>query len=349
MHGVARYTLFLLLFSFSSSAQDASFSQYYLNPLHTNPANTGINPGLRMNMNHRSLWLNIPSVFPTFSLSADAQLPHIASGIGMNVYRDVEGEGYLHTQSFGGYYSYMAELDPKRWYFNAGFNTALVSKRIDWSKLVFSDQIDPVLGVVKPSASPAPTFQSVVYPDFNVGWVLRHVQKNRRRGLTLTYNLGFALHHLVKPNESIWRMSSPLPRRYVAHADVLIPFKTDLKSHKRYLVNPMVMWEYQEPMRTFLVSTIALISPVYVGLGYRNQTPAIPDIKHADAMVVTFGLNDILPNRDIYYKVGYSYDLTISDLKSNTHGSHELALVIENRKFSLSRNKSRKKFECSSF
>lgn len=338
-----------MLFATAAAAQDASFSQFFLNPLYTNPAYTGVNPGLRANLNYRTLWPNIPSRFPTYSLSCDAQVPHIASGVGLNLFNDVEGEGTLHTQSVGVFYSYMAELSPKRWFFNAGFNTALVSKRIDWSSLVFSDQIDPVLGVVKPTNSPAPSMQNVFYPDFNVGFLLRHNYKNRHRGLTLTYNLGFAIHHLVKPNESILRMTSPLPRRYALHADVLIPFKTDAKSHKRYLINPMFMWENQEPMNTFIGSCVALISPVYVGLAYRNQTPLVADLKRADAMIITFGLNDVLPKKNLNYKLGYSYDLTVSNLKASTQGSHEIALVVENRKFSFTRNKAKKKFECATF
>ena len=337
-------------FAFDAHAQDPSFSQSYLNQMYLNPAYTGVNPGLRLGVNYRALWTNIPSRFPTYSIAADVQLPHVASGLGLNAMRDTEGEGYLRTQSFGAFYSYMAELDPKRWYFNAGFQTQLVSKTIDWDKLVFSDQIHPVLGVTGPTGSPRPVAENILYPDFSAGFLLRHVHKNRRRGMTLTYNLGFAMHHLVKPNESILRMTSALPRRYVLHADVLLPFKTDLKSHKRYLINPYAVWEHQEPMRTFAAGCLALFTPIYVGMAYRNQTPLIANLRKADALVVTFGLNDVLPQRDIIYKLGYSYDLTVSNLKSNTHGTHEIALVLENRKFSFVKSAAtKKKFICPAF
>jgi len=334
----------------AANAQDPSFSQFFLNPLYLNPANAGINPGIRAAVNYRNLWGNIPSRFPTFAVSGDAQLPHVASGLGLSAMHDVEGEGSLHTQTFGVYYSYMAELDPKRWYLNAGFNTNLVSKRIDWNALVFSDQIDPVLGLVRPTTSQTPVAENVLYPDFNTGAILRHVHMNRRRGMTLTYTLGFAVNHLIKPNESILRITSALPRRYLLHADVLVPFKTDLKSHKRYLINPMVVWEQQAPMNTFMAGCLALFTPVYVGILYRNQTPMIANVQKADAMVVTFGLNDVLPKSDWTYKLGYSYDLTVSGLKSNTHGSHEIALVVENRKFTFVKSAAaKKKFICPAF
>ena len=66
--------------------------------------------------------------------------------------------------------------------------------------------------------------------------------------------------------------------------------------------------------------------PVFAGLWYRGipllkaYAPGIPN-NDAIAAVIGFKVND--------WRFGYSYDLTISRLASNTGGAHELTLVYE--------------------
>ncbi|GDX47681.1 hypothetical protein LBMAG25_04990 [Bacteroidota bacterium] len=336
---------------FSSSAlraQDPTFSQFYLNPLYVNPAYAGMNEGLRVCANYRNLWGRIPSRFPTYSLSVDAQNLSISSGLGFNIISDTEGEGSLRTQSFGVFYSYRAILIPKHMIFHGGIQTSIVSRRVDWSSLIFSDQIDPVLGVVKPTATPEPNQQNVFYPDFSAGGVLRFNHNTRRKKLLATWTLGAAIHHLVQPNESIIRQRSVLPRRFVGQAGVLIPIRHEVTRNK-IAINPQVLYEQQGPMRTFMASVTTLVQPVYAGIGVRNQTPLIPDIRRQDALFISFGLNSNW-NKEIFYKMGYSYDLTVSQLKASTAGTHELALVIEFKKFSFNKRLNpKKKTECPDF
>lgn len=232
--------LFSICFATVVYAQDPTFSQFYLNPLYVNPAYTGMNEGLRICANYRNLWGKIPSRFPSYSISADAQNLSISSGLGMNMTNDLEGEGSLRTQSFGAFYAYRAILIPKHMVFHGGIQTSIVSRRIDWSSLVFSDQIDPVLGVVKPTATPEPNQQSVFYPDFSAGGILRFNHNTKRKKLLATWTLGFAIHHLVQPNESIVRQRSILPRRYVGHLGVLIPVRYEVSRNKIH-INPQGM------------------------------------------------------------------------------------------------------------
>lgn len=345
---VLRIAVLLLINCAVSLAQDPTFSQFYLNPLYVNPAYTGMNEGLRICANYRNLWGNIPSRFPSYSISADAQNLSISSGLGLNMVSDLEGEGSLRTQSLGLFYAYRAILIPKHMVFHGGIQTSLVSRQIDWSALVFSDQIDPVLGVVRPSATPAPNQQNVFYPDFSAGGILRFNHNTKRKKLLATWTLGFAVHHLIQPNESIIRQRSILPRRFVGHMGVLIPVRHEVTRNK-IAINPQVMYERQGPMSTFTASVTTLVQPVYAGVAVRNQTPLIPDVRRQDAMIVTFGLNNNW-NNEIFYKVGYSYDLTVSNLKSNTAGTHEIAIVVEFKKFAFKKGlNAKKKTECPDF
>lgn len=332
-----------------TKAQDATFSQFYFNQLYVNPAFTGINSGLRAGVNYRSLWTNIPSKFPTYSVSIDAQDLALSSGIGLNAWSDTEGEGGLRTQCISGLYSYRMILSPKNWVFQAGFQTSIINKKVDWSKLIFSDQLHPLFGITGPTGNPYPYQQATTFADFSAGALIKGNQRNRIKNLIATYTFGAAIHHMVQPDESILGSGSRLPKNIVIHAGAVIPVRYEVKKYKILLV-PNLMWEHQSTMSEFIASFNVTMKPLFAGLSYRNQTPLIADFKRADAIIVNFGLAGDKNKESIVYKIGYSYDLTISDLRSNTAGTHELALIIEFREFKFNNAGSpKKRLECPDF
>ncbi len=343
-------SVFLLLTSsYCSKAQDPTFSQYYFNQLYVNPAFTGINSGLRAGVNYRALWPRIPSKFPTYSLAIDAQDLSLSSGIGLNAWSDTEGEGYLRTQCISGLYSYRVILSPKNWVFQAGFKTSIINKKIDWSRLVFSDQLHPLFGITGPSSNPVPYQQSRTFVDFTIGALIKGNQRSRLKNLIATYTFGAALHHVTQPDESITGQVSRLPQNLVLHAGAVIPVRYEVKRYK-ILLAPSIMWEHQTTMREFNFSFNVLMKPLFAGLSYRNQTPMLFEIKKADAIIVNVGLAGDQNKESVVYKMGYSYDLTISDLRSNTQGTHEIALIIEFRNFKFNnRSNPKKKLECPNF
>ena len=349
-----RYRLLSVIFLLSVtvhfvSAQDATFSQFYFNQLYVNPAFTGINPGLRAGVNYRALWPNIPSKFPTYSVAIDAQDLALSSGIGLHAWSDTEGEGYLRTQCISGLYSYRMILSPKNWVFQAGFQTSIINKKIDWSQLVFSDQLHPLFGITGPSANPTPYQQSTTFADFTAGALIKGNQRSRIKNIIATYTFGAAIHHLVQPDESILGSASRLPKNIVIHAGAVIPVRYEVKKYKILLV-PNLMWEHQSTMSEFIASFNVMMKPLFAGLSYRNQTPLIADLKRADAIIINFGLAGDKNKESIVYKIGYSYDLTISDLRSNTAGTHEIALIIEFRDFKFNNSGSpKRKLECPNF
>ncbi|MEI7802835.1 MAG: PorP/SprF family type IX secretion system membrane protein, partial [Bacteroidota bacterium] len=239
--------LFLSVTVQISKAQDATFSQFYFNQLYVNPAFTGINSGLRVGVNYRALWPNIPSKFPTYSVAIDAQDLALSSGIGLHAWSDTEGEGYLRTQCISGLYSCRMILSPKNWVFQAGFQTSVINKKVDWSKLVFSDQLHPLFGITGPTGNPTPYQQSITFVDFTVGALIKGNQRNRIKNLIATYTFGVAGHHIVQPDESILGSGSRLPKNIVIHAGAVIPVRYEVKKYKILLV-PNLLWEHQSTM-----------------------------------------------------------------------------------------------------
>jgi len=323
--------------------QDPTFSQFDYNPLYYNPAMTGLIPntesGIRMNMLYRSLWTNVPSSFNTYSFSADMQSPCIKSGQGIIAVNDVEGEGKMITSKIGGLFSYRILLNKHGDLLQAGAEVDYVQTKIDWGKLVFSDQVDSLNGISLPTGNINPNKESSSFPDFHFGVVTRFQLKYHQR-LGSVLLMGFAAHHITEPNESILGSSAILPMKLTFHGYWL--FILNNKYHhqdKSFQVGPTFMWEFQdvtntvftdfeEPFQTFDIGLAIKKLPLYFSLAYRNKTPLIVDAPHSDALIVHVALSESNPDSKIQYRIGYSYDLTLSKLSPSTGGSHEISIQM---------------------
>ena len=130
-------------------SQDLHFSQFFNNPLLTNPANTGFIPDAdyRLGASYRNQYSNIMAVpYKTMSIYGDAQVfrNKIESGwlgLGGVILRDVAGSGSLTSTKIYGSVAYHQMLGLSS-LLTAGFNLGWANKRIDQSKLTFPDQFD---------------------------------------------------------------------------------------------------------------------------------------------------------------------------------------------------------------
>lgn len=339
---VKKLAIIICLFEFISSgvkAQDPTFSQFNFNPLYFNPAFTGIDPGLRINSTYRSLWSSIPSSFRTYSIAADMQSLCLSSGQGIVVMKDIEGEGGMKTTKAGAFYSYRIVLLPEDAILQAGVEMDYVQKSIDWDKLVFSDQIDSLTPVIIPTQNVPPNQEFSSYPDFHFGLVGRfNLHKKRSREFS-TLTLGFAIHHLTTPDESIFGVSSPLPQKLTVNGSWA--FNIDNRSkHRNYpmLFGPTFLWEMQDvtrsyapnfnrPFKTFNIGLAFSSLPLYASVYYRNMTPLFLDLEHSDAMILQLAFNGKATD-EFNYRIGYSYDVTLSELKDVSGGSHEISIQI---------------------
>ena len=123
------------------------------------------------------------------------------------------------------------------------------------------------------------------------------------------YNAGFVIHHLTKLNESfIAGANSPLSRRYSMHGSII------LKSGKFNISPHMLYWTQGslQQLNTGFYINRGLLS---TGLIY-GHAPQNPDI-----LVVSLGI------RHKYFRIGYSYDISVSKLGMKLYGSHEFYLT----------------------
>lgn len=299
--------LFTTTCTLSVQAQDPEFTQFYGNPIYTNPAFAGAGPGCggRIVVAYRNQWPSLSRTYETYSASFDRHYDNLAGGIGVLVTNDVAGVGLLTTRTVSGIYSYEIPVN-RELTVRAGVQASFYQKSIDFSKLRFSDQIEPRVGFVNNTQEPLPN-NSISFPNFSTG-VLAYTEK---------YYAGFAIHNLIEPNQSFYRSTAPgsnLPRRYTLHAGMTIPVGN---RKNNFTISPNILFMVQRQFTQLNFGFYMNKSSFVTGLWWRQTRP------NADALMVLIGF------KTGSFKFGYSYDLTVSDARVAATGSHEISCGIE--------------------
>jgi type IX secretion system PorP/SprF family membrane protein len=316
--------IILLLLSVKLNAQDPSFSQFYFNQLYFNPAFSGLSGGLNVNLDHRILWPNLPGKFNTSKFSGDIDISGVngMGGIGLLTTSDVEGDGSLKTFNLGipisirpiNFFNDVVAEKSRYINFQTGFLISMIYKSINWDKFVFSDQFDPVDGIVRPSSFIAPKESGIIFPDFAFGMVGDYQNAPFGRSHKNNWNVraGFAFQHITQPDYSFLGVDSKLPVKFVGHINFNFPVLKD----ENFVIAPAFVYEKQSGMQTVFLGSNILWRSLFIGGWYRRYT-------NADAIAFVTGLK---LGQNYRFYISYSYDMTISKLASATLGSHEINL-----------------------
>jgi len=295
--------------------QDAHYSQFYRDPLYTNPAQTGaFNGSYRFTGHHRNQWRAIGRPFETYGISADAanafRLPGI--GLGLNVFNDVAGDGNLSDLMAQLAVSYTIKLTPDSTrLLTIGAQGGYYRKQIDFNALTFDDQYRN--DRFQPGIATAETINrsSINSGQLHIGALYRQFWTN---GVIM--NVGFAWNNITRPNQSFTDEDIPLAWRYSLHGDFTVPLKGNWAALPGFLAMT------QGPHRELLLGsniryTLDKRSYHYrafqLGAWYRVQ----------DAVVAFLGLDW---GR---WQFGASYDVNVSTLERATgnRGGFELSVI----------------------
>lgn len=287
-------------------AQDPEFTQFYANPLYLNPAFAGSLKCPRFVMNYRNQWPSLTGNFVTTSASYDQNVQTIQGGLGLLVMNDRAAQGTLNTTTVSGMYSYAQNIS-RKFTIRAALQASYLQKSLDWSRLTFGDQIDPRKGFIY-NTNDVQRGGTVKAIDFSAGLV----------GYSDRFYGGIAVHHLNEPNESLILGTSRLPMKYTVHAGALIPIEKKSRDNDARL-SPNILYRRQGEFQQLNLGLYVQKGPLVAGVWFRGllfgQT-------YRDAFIATLGIQtDVV-------RVGYSYDVTISELTPSTGGSHEVSLGI---------------------
>ena len=308
-----KVTLILLLFVLGMqgvNAQDVGFSQFYANPIYLNPAFAGSKVAPRISLTYRSQWPGLVSAFTTVSGSYDQYIPDLHGGIGAIVMTDRQGDhGTLQTTSLGAAYSFRFRVYEDI-YINLALQASVVNTNLSWdlNHLRFPDQIDPNNGYINQTSATAPDKTSIFYPDFATGLMVYGP----------AWYAGFAAHHLNQPSQGFYSQD-PVPLKLTANAGGLINLSEERRRQSSLglgqpVVSPNFIYQYQGGFHYFNYGLYLDWMPFLVGVWYRNG------VENSDAFIFMVGL------QQDFFKVGYSYDVTVSKLANQTAGAHEVTL-----------------------
>lgn len=298
-----------ILFATNSFAQDPQFSQFYAVPIYTNPALTGASGNIRFNAAYRDQYIGVSNNFKTSYAGIDAHVNKLG-GIGATFLNDVAGDGRLTTNQASLSYSFYTPLSRKV-RMRAAVQATFVQKSYDFSKFRFGDQIDDRLGFVYPTQEPIGS-QNRMFPNFGTGIVV----------YSETFFAGFAAHNLTEPNQSFYYENSPkeefkLPRRYTAHAGLNIALTHERNEEQRVILSPSILYMSQRNFNQLNLGMYVKKQALTAGLWFRQTS------KNTDAAIVMLGVK--FPK----FRLGYSYDVTVSGARTATQGSHEVSMAFE--------------------
>ncbi len=298
-------SLFVILTVSQMRAQDPEFSQFYANPLYTNPAFAGSECG-RIALAYRMQYYGLPGGFVTFNGSYDQRVKEIGGGFGIMFTNDKAGEGVLTANHFNAAYAYELET-PSGVNFRFGVQAGFYQKSLQWDKLRWGDQIIAQLGFVN-STNETRIDKAVTAANFGAGFLM----------YSKKFYAGFACHNITEPSQSFFGGNGPgttLPRRFTVHGGLVIPL--DDKREPDATFSPNILIMSQGKFSQVNVGFYLNKGPLVAGLWFRQTVP------NSDALIALIGF------RQGDFKFGYSADFTVSNLRSAGKTAHELTATYQ--------------------
>jgi type IX secretion system PorP/SprF family membrane protein len=299
------------------NAQDPQFSQFYAAPLYIAPSFAGGTDGSRVVMNYRNQWPSIPGAFVTYAFSFDHYFHNYNSGVGLLIGRDEAGTGRLANNTASLLYSYNFQLD-HRWTMRPGISFSYAERTIDFYRLTFGDQLQ-LNGQHNTS-----TFNPLIN-DLAMDRVGYFDAATSVMAYSSNAWVGVTVDHLMRPNQSmIDEQKSRVPMKYSLFGGYRFDYGGSLMGDMGESISLAVLYRNQGKFNQLDAGVYWSKHPISIGLLYRG-IPIFNNHVHGlfnnDALVAMVGL------RTKDFRIGYSYDMTISRLINSTGGSHEISLI----------------------
>lgn len=297
------------------NGQDPVFSQFYAAPSQLNPALAGTTYAPRLAFNYRNQWPGL-NAYVTYSAGYDQFANSLNSGFGLLLTGDDQGQGLIKSTQVKALYSYRLRVVDD-FFVKIGVEAGFNQSHYDWDRFVFLDQIDKLNGPLDPSGALNPTAEqrpdntTVTHFDIGAGLV----------AYTPHFYAGFSLRHLTQPEDGLLRINDQitdgLPLLYSLHLGTEITLREGNKRRPGSFISPNILAIRQANFGQINVGAYGGLGAFFVGTWYRHAW------SNPDALIFLGGL------RYGIFKIGYTYDLTLSQLATApSGGAHELSLII---------------------
>lgn len=269
-------------------------SQYTLNQYEINPAVAGSTDGLPLGFSFRKLWMGIDGSPSIQTLSGHMEVAE-RMGVGLKVFN--VSSGPLRRTGLELTYAYHVPLNGGDQKLSFGLSGLIYQYNLDVSGLTVEDQSDEVLLAAE---------ESMVVPDVNFGTYF--YGKN--------YYVGLAVPQLLSRKVDLKSdkvLEQKQVRHYFLHGGYIFDINQDFKIEPSLLLKFIEAGVFQADINARVIYQ----DMVSLGLAYRTS----------DAVVIQLAYH----NQDL--SIGYAYDITLSDVRTQSSGSHEIMFIYRFNNF----------------
>jgi type IX secretion system PorP/SprF family membrane protein len=272
------------------SQQLPQLTQYVSQDYLYNPAVAGSRPWFELRSAHRNQWVGIQDAPRTFMLSATSPVgPRM--GLGGFLYTDNVGP----TRRTGAQFSYAYHLRLNdRIKLSLSLAFGVQQFLIDGSKITFRDNADPVMD---------DQLRGETMPDATFGMYLYH--ERWWFGASAPQLLQNKVYFFDDQDATLSRLED----HYYAMGGYRLPLGADLVLEPSFLVK----YVSPVPAKVDISATVRYKETVWLGASYRTND--------AVALMVGCWLRK-------GFQFGYSYDLTTTNLRNYSSGTHEVMLAL---------------------
>lgn len=290
----------LTLLTWSTFAQrDALYSQFMFNRLIINPAYSGSRDAMTLTLLNRYQWVGMDGGPKTFTFSAHSPLRNEKIALGMYVYSD--NNGPFNDLGFMANYAYRIRL--YNGYLSLGLQAGFNQVNLDYSKLNAKDVSDPLL-LSRPEKS--------LKPDANFG--IYYYTKNYYVGISSKQLFETQYGQTSYNGESTY---GRLARHFYAMAGCAIPVSPSVV----FRPGAMVKYTSHAPVNFDINASFLFSDLMWLGASYRTNINAVTS---KNALVFMAEIN-LTKN----WRLGYSYDAYLSEIRLHNDGSHEIMISYE--------------------
>lgn len=276
-------------------AQDPIFSQFFSSPLYLNPAFAGSGGGSRLALNSRAQPFVGFKTFSTHAFSYDGYFPALSGGIGLLVTSDLQS-GLIVNNQVSLIYSYHLRAG-ENFYIQFGAQAGYHRSDFKWQDLEWAGlPEDP------------PPLENVHSANFAAGVLL----------YSETIYGGFSAHNLSEPPLDFYLNSDArLSRKYTAHIGLYLRPGRDQRlgpQPRDFFISPNVIVQHQQAFTRINYGFYAGLSPFLAGMWLRQD------------LTRPYTLIFLLGTEFESFRLGYSYDHSLSGFSGAMSGIHEISV-----------------------
>lgn len=273
--------------------QMALQSQYMFDKFTLNPAFAGTQKGIPIHIGIRRQWSAIKEAPVTQYLSSNFNLGG-GLGAGVTLYNEASGPTRRTGLGLAGAYQFtLFKSGENHHQLSLGASALLSQHVLDKDKLETYLPDDPtIIGA----------YNNQLLPDATFGAYYHNSDK---------YFVALSIANLIQTKTDILNIANNVQNNFVRNYYLMAGINID--ASYIFTVQPTVLVQ--------AIEATAIQFDVGSRFIYDNQYWIGASYRHQDAIVAMFGLNYL------GVEFGYSYDATISDIRSFSNGSHEIHLT----------------------